>query len=126
MSFAVEFRRVQRLSWKSLNEPENLFRWLTGTGTDRPRPTLRQQLADMAGHGAGAFAWCRCRTSSVRDMNTSMDVDYLARVLPTVKIAVDEAPRRGMNYWTATRAVGADRRRPRGSDAAGRGRSQLR
>ncbi|MDY0168540.1 MAG: glycosyl hydrolase [Thermoguttaceae bacterium] len=98
-----DFVASRDFSWKSLSEPENLF-WPAYFWYWNGPPTpdvLREQLADMAEHDAPNV----CVVPMPHEfrpvtMNTSMDVDYLSpEFFQRVKVAVDEAARRGMHYW---------------------------
>ncbi|NUQ66120.1 MAG: hypothetical protein HUU20_26965 [Pirellulales bacterium] len=98
-----DFIASRDFSWKSLIEPENLF-WPAYFWYWNGPPTpdvLLEQLADMAGHEARSV----CVVPMPHEfrpvtMNTSMDVDYLSpEFFQRVKVAVDEAARRGMHYW---------------------------
>lgn len=93
----------REFAWKSVAEPENLF-WpgyfWYWNGPLKP-DVLRRQLADMASHDARSVCTIAMPHEFRPDVtNSLMDVDYLSpQFFDRVKIAVDEAARRGMNYW---------------------------
>jgi hypothetical protein len=99
----ADFVNPRDFSWKSLDDPENLF-WpgyfWYWNGPLQP-DVLRRQLADMAAHDARSVCVLPLPHEFRPDnTNNEMDADYLSPdFFDRVKIAVDEAARLGKNYW---------------------------